>query len=335
MPKILIRIFSYLFPIGLSALLLYFAFQKIPLNELLAPFQKADYRWIVLSAVLGAISHWARAARWQLAIHPLGYQVHSIPAFYAVMVGYFMNFIIPRAGEFVRCGMIQKLEGVPADKAFGTVVTERIIDVLMLGILFLILILVELNRLAALFMEFFQSKMGHLFSLFYILLIISILAILTLYLIWRYKAKIQQLPFFDRLQKIALNIWQGIISIKKVKNPILFIAYTLLIWLMYYLMAYVLFFCFPETQNLDLWFGFIILIMGTIGMATPVQGGFGAYHLLVGNVFALRNLSVEQGIILATFMHTVQMLIVLGLGGICFVLSWFWRKPLNSQRGQN
>ncbi|MCU0443490.1 MAG: flippase-like domain-containing protein [Microscillaceae bacterium] len=319
------QLLKYLLPLILSIGLLGYAFQKISFQAVVEPFMRANYFWIGISGILAIISHLARAARWQLAIAPLGYSMRLFPAFIAVMVGYFMNFVIPRAGEFARCAMIQRLEKVPADKAFGTVVIERIIDVLMLGVLCLVLLLVEFSRLSKFFLDFFETKIGSLLGLWYLGLLAVILAGLLAVLAVVYWQNIKKWRFFPFFQKLFLNIWQGMVSIRRVKNPLLFIAYTLLIWLMYYLMAYVLFFCFPETSNLDMWFAYLILIMGTIGMATPVQGGFGAYHLLVGSVFALRGLSAEQGVVLATFMHTVQTVFILIIGGLCFGASWFWQ----------
>jgi glycosyltransferase 2 family protein len=323
--RILAVFFKYFLPILFSVVLLWLAFQKVSWQAIVEPFARANYFWIGVSGVLAFLSHLIRAARWQLAVEPLGYSMRLIPAFMAVMVGYFMNFVIPRAGEFARCGMIQRLAGVPADKAFGTVVVERVIDVLMLGVLCIVLLLVEFNGLSKFFLDFFQDKFGSLAGLWWLALIGLSLVVLAVGFGFFYWQKLTKLSFFPRLQSIFLNIWVGIMSIRKVKNLPLFILYTLLIWLMYYLMAYVLFFCFPETAHLDMWFGYLILIMGTIGMATPVQGGFGAYHLLVGSVFALRNLTAEQGVVLATFMHTIQMIFVLVIGGACLLISWFWQ----------
>jgi hypothetical protein len=327
--RFLVVFFKYFLPILFSVILLWLAFQKVSWQAIVEPFARANYFWIGVSGILAIFSHLLRAARWQLVVEPLGYSMRLIPAFMAVMVGYLMNFVIPRAGEFARCGLIQRLAGVPADKAFGTVVVERIIDVLMLGGLCIVLLLVEFNGLTKFFLGFFQAKFCSLVSLWWVALIALILMVLLAGFGWIYWQKLKKLSFFPRLQSIFLNIWVGIRSIQKVKNLPLFIVYTFLIWLMYYLMAYVLFFCFPETAHLDMWFGYLILIMGTIGMATPVQGGFGAYHLLVGSVFALRNLSAEQGVVLATFMHTIQLIFVLVIGGGCLLASWFWQaKPL-------
>jgi MFS family permease len=231
-----------------------------------------------------------------------------------------MNFVIPRAGEVVRCGTIQKLSGVPADTAFGTVVLERLIDVLMLGLMLLVLLIVELNHLSSFFLSFLGDKMTGFQNLLWIglvFLLVFVVFVITLVLSWK---KLKKSPLFEKINKILLNVLEGILSIQKLENRFAFVFHTLLIWFLYYLMAYVLFFCFKKTENLDMWFGFIILVMGAIGMATPVQGGFGAYHILVGNVFALRGLSVNDGIILATFMHTVQTLIVLSVGGLSFLI---------------
>ena len=111
---------------------------------------------------------------------------------------------------------------------------------------------------------------------------------------------------------------EGLLSVGKLKNPVLFILSTLLIWIFYYLVSYVLFFCIPETSQLGTLAGLTVLVVGAIGMTAPTQGGIGAYHLLVGNVMILYGLSQSDGITLATFIHGAQMVFMLLIGALAF-----------------
>lgn len=301
------------------------------MSKLGEQFAKANYFWLGVSAVLALLSHWVRSHRWRLMLEPLGHKVGELPSFLAVLSGYFMNFIIPRAGELVRCGLIQKMSKVPASTALGTVITERLIDVLILFTMIVVLLVVEFQRLSELILQVLGSKFQNLNAL--ILLGIGLLLFVGIvgYLLWRNWARLLQNTFFLKVTQFVQGMIEGVLSLRYVPNKIAFIAYSLLIWVLYYLMAYVLFFCFTETAHLDLWFGYIVLVMGAIGMSAPVQGGVGAYHFLVGSVFALRAMTMEQGILIATFMHTAQAVIILVFGGIAFALS----LVVNRQSNQN
>jgi glycosyltransferase 2 family protein len=318
--------FSYLITISVSLLLLWWALRGINPAKLAEQFRRADYTWLGVSAVLGIMSHWIRARRWRMLLAPLGYQVSDFKSFLAVMSGYFMNFVIPRAGELARCGLIQKLERVPVTTALGTVITERIIDVFILLGLVVVLVLVEFEALSSNIWFFLQSKLMLTPFVIGTLVVICVLGLGVLYWVWRNWGLLLQSNFGRKIEKFLHELMQGVLSLRKVNNLSLFILYSLLIWFLYFLMAYVLFFCFPETAHLDLWFGYIVLVMGTIGMSAPVQGGVGAYHLLVGEVFALRNMTSAQGIILATFMHTAQAVIVLSVGGITMIVGLLWKN---------
>lgn len=321
--KLLINILKYTLSLILAIALLYYAFRGIPIEDVIEPFQQANYFWIFISALFGLVSHISRAIRWKMVLKPMGYQPSLYHASLALMVGYFINFIIPRGGEISRCGLIQKLGKVPMDKALGTVVLERLIDILMLLGLMVTLLIVEFQRVNGVLGDLVSKKLGGLEnSLIYILVSIGLFIVL-LFSIWKNRQRLQEFSFYEKIEGFIKNLLQGLLSIKDVSNPLAFILHSFLIWLMYYLMAYVLLFCFPETSHLSFWFGFMVLIMGAIGMALPVQGGLGTYHWLVSLVFIWHGFAQEKGLILATFMHTSQALVVLVFGGIAFLLSLF------------
>jgi uncharacterized protein (TIRG00374 family) len=301
-------------------LLVGWAFQKISWKDIAGSFQKANYFWIIFSGFLGLLSHWVRAYRWNLLLKTMGYQPTLMQSFWAVMSGYFMNFLFIRAGEITRCGTLERTANVPLDKSFGTVLLERMIDLLMTGILLLILLLVELQHFRKVIMDFFGIRLRTLLPLFLGSVFLGIIFLGFLWYAYKKRDKIRHWKIYQKFRQIARNILTGITSIRNVPQQLQFWGNTLLIWFLYYLMGYVLFFCFEETNNLDAWFGFILLVTGTIGMSAPVQGGFGAYHLLVGNIFALRNLSAEQGLVLATFMHTVQTAFLLVFGSLALLI---------------
>ncbi len=331
MQKSLKNVFSYGLPLVFSLALLWYAFKGLDWAQLQAQFARADYRWIVPMAIFGLLSHASRSHRWQLLLSPLGYRTRFGHAFHAVMSAYFVNLIFPRAGEVSRCGLMQKLDEVPLSVGFGTVVIERLIDILMLLLLIGILLIVEFEKLSGTFWQIFTSKIPTLASLLW-LVGLALVGLGLLWLIWRrFKAQLLASKLFQKVLAFGKNFWQGIASIRSVRNQPLFIFHTLFIWLMYYCMSYILFFSFPETAQLDFWFGLIVLILGGLGMAAPVQGGIGTYHLLVGGAFTLRGMTQEEGIIMATYMHTAQTMLIIFGGGISFLWSMYLVSRKNYQ----
>jgi hypothetical protein len=324
------HVLAYGLPFVLSIVLLWYAFQKVSFAQIGKLFQEANYVWLAVSIVLAIMSHWARAYRWVLVLRPLGYQVTIWQATVAVFAGYFANILLPRAGEIARCTVVQRSSHVPLAISVGTIITERILDILILLVLLFVLLVGEAGNMTTTVWQFLQQKIPILASQSYtfwvlvtcLLMVSSATAIIGF--LW---ARRTSHPLGIRLRRIFEGMWQGIISLRTVERKGEFIFYSIFIWVLYYLMGYVLFFCFKMTAHLDMWFAFIILIIGTIGMSTPVQGGAGAYHLLVGNIFALRNLTVEEGISLATFMHTTQHLFLLLAGGGAFLYAlWTFQK---------
>ena len=325
------KILAYSLPFLSSVGLLWYALEKVSLVQIGRQFQEANYFWLSLSLALGVISNWARAQRWAIVLQAMGYRVSIWQATVAVFAGYFFNFLVPRAGEVARCTVVQRSSQVPIAVSVGTIITERILDVLILFVLIGVLLLAEVGNMTALVWRFLEQKIPQWISYnFYFWVVMSVILIgglLCVGLVW-YWVRQPNHVIGQRLKRIGAGIWQGVISLKDVKRKGEFIFYSIFIWVLYYLMGYVLFFCFPSTAHLDMWFAYIILIIGTIGMSAPVQGGAGAYHLLVGNLFALRNLTVEEGVLLATFMHATQSIMVLVLGGTAFFYS-IWTSSKN------
>ncbi len=336
------KILSYILPLGIGIALFYFLIvPNLDWNELKKSFTEANPLWLLLSAAFALISHWARGVRSCMLLAPLGYKVRAFPSFLAVMVGYLTNLALPRAGEVARCGVLQKMERVPAQITFGTVVTERIIDIFILLALVLLVLALEFGRIS----QIFSESWGGLFrkvsveKLYWIALVGSVLLVLGAIVIYVLRKKIR-IFLQSRLGSFLKGVWQGIISFRGVQNKPLFIFYTLLIWGMYYLMSYVLFFIRPETASLNPLQALAILVMGGIGMALPVQGGIGAYNLLVGKTLESYQIAPnpQQNVMLSstigTFMHIVQTLVVLIFGGLAFVLVWFVNKKKTENEKQ-
>jgi uncharacterized protein (TIRG00374 family) len=315
----------YIISLGLAGGLIWFAFKDIDLIDMLDRFARSDWRWIALSCALLLLAHIVRAWRWNMLMEPLGYKPGLFNSSISVLTGYFANYIVPRMGEVTRCGTLYKLERVPVNLSFGTVVAERIFDVVILLILIGLNFILEFKRLSTFFTDFFQSKIpsGQI-GVILIILLAGLVAIAAAGVyIFKNKGLRDNLLKNSLIQKVVLfaqGMLEGLLSVRKLSSPGLFIFSTIAIWVLYYLVSYVLFFCIPETSSLGLLAGLTLLVVGSIGMAAPVQGGLGAYHMLVGSVMVLYGLTYKDGITLATFIHGAQMLFMLIVGALAFLI---------------
>ena len=322
---------QYLISLTIAGGLLWFVFKDVDINALFETFSEADYRWVALSGALALIAHWSRAYRWKLMLQPIGYNPSAYKTMLAVLIGYAVNLVLPRAGELARCGSLQKLEGVPFEKSFGAVVAERLVDVLILLLLIGLNLLLEFDRISGFFFELIGDKFDNTALLGGIAIVGVLLILLCILLFRKYKSKIEQLAFYQKVSSIVSGLWSGFTSIKNLKNPAPFIGHTVLIWIMYYCMTYALCFALPETASLSPLAGLTILVMGTIGMAAPTIGGIGSYHFLVGKIVALYGINAQIGITLATFLHSMMgVLFVLLFGFIAFILTFVVKKTDSS-----
>ncbi|MBC7922973.1 MAG: flippase-like domain-containing protein [Ferruginibacter sp.] len=313
----------------LGAALLWYARRVIDPTALTARFREADYRWILLSGMLSVVAYWSRAERWRLLMEPLGYRPTTFHSALALMSGYFANLLLPRVGEVTRCGVLYRLDRIPVNVSFGTVVAERIFDLLMLLILVAFTFVLELDRLGTFFTGFFHSRLAPVFNNLSVITAVAFALLvgtgMLSFGLFRYRRAIRRSFLYAKGRNFLRGMAAGLLSVRKLRSPATFLFHTGLIWTMYYLMAYVLFFATPQTAGLGIRAGFTILVTGGLAMAVPVQGGFGTFHLLVGNVLVLYGLSLPDGIILATFMHTSQTLFVVLMGGLSSIVVLFLR----------
>ena len=323
------NVLRYTISLVLAGGLIWFVFKDINLAEMLDRFAKSDWRWIAVSCFFLLCAHITRAWRWSMLMEPLGHKPGIVNSSVSVLTGYFANYIVPRMGEVTRCGTLYRLERIPVNLSFGTVVAERIFDVVILVLLIGLNFILEFDRLSTFFTDFFQSKeaggngggsgSGMLLGILIGGLVLVVALAIYLYKNLTLRSKLQQNALVAKIVQFAQGMLEGLLSIRKLRNPGLFILSTLLIWVLYYFVSYVLFFCIPETSDLGPLAGLTLLVVGAIGMTAPTQGGIGAYHLLVGNVMILDGLSQSDGITLATFIHGAQMLFMLAAGALAFL----------------
>jgi len=335
--KILLGIVKYGIALGIAVALLWYVYRDLELTSIIAYFENINYWWLGLSIFIAIASHYVRAYRWNMMFEPLGYQLKASRTFVAVMVGYFANNLVPRLGEVTRCGLLKKNDGVPLTSAFGTVVAERSLDLIILLLISLVTFILEFDKLY----DFILGNFGRRFpdpsafnqKLITIVIIITAIIIVGFVLIRVFKDQIKRNLLFIKIRKMARELLEGFLSIKKIKRQWTFWLLTLVIWLGYYLMLLVVFFAFPSTTNLSFMAGLTVLVMSGFGMSAPVQGGIGVFHILVSGVLVLYGISPDEGKVFALIAHSTQFLTVLVVGSICFLISLFMTKR-NSYVGQ-
>lgn len=249
---------------------------------------KANYLWVAFAAVFGVFAYWFRAVRWNLLLEPMGHQISTSNAFWTISFGYLMNLTIPRSGEVARATALYGVEKVPVDKSFGTIILERVVDlVCMLGFLGLTLIF-KYDVIVS-----FYKNSGIAINPDKILLVISVLVIGAV-LFFVFKKKLATVPVLGKIIGFIDGILQGLTSIFKLKQKGKFILYTIGIWVCYFFAAYLVCFALPETSDFTVADGFFIIVVGTLGMIVPASGGIGAFNLAMKYGFMALFLSMSK-----------------------------------------
>ncbi|OFX26913.1 MAG: hypothetical protein A2033_17400 [Bacteroidetes bacterium GWA2_31_9] len=313
----------------LGVVLLYFAFRDINLEKLIDAIINANYFWISLSILCALIALFFRAARWNMLIVPLGYKPSLLNSFYSLNLGYMANMAFPRIGEITRCAVLGKAEKIPVDSLIGTVILERIIDFITLVLLITITFFSKIKFFGDFFInEIFNPLFEKILnSTLLITIAFSCFAVFILGF-FLLRKKISKNKFGIKITNFLKGMLEGLISLLKMKNKFRFFIYTIVIWLMYFLMTYLMFFSIDATSNLRPIDGLFILVAGGIGMTAPVQGGFGAFHWIVSLALMLYGISQEDGLIYATISHESQALFMLVLGAISFFMLFLGRRKL-------
>jgi uncharacterized protein (TIRG00374 family) len=331
--KVAFDILKYSITLGIAALLLWYVYKDISFVSLKKHFVNINYYWIALSICIALFSHYIRAYRWNILLEPLGYKLKTRRTFIAVMVGYFANNLVPRLGEVSRCGVLKKNDNVSMTSAFGSVVAERTLDLLILIILASLTFLIEFDKLNKFIIEKFQDKLPQSESIYGLAFagfgIIIALLMLTFVLYKLFRERLHRNSLYLKIRQFIKELLTGFLSIRKIKNQVGFWISTVGIWFLYYLMLIVVFYAFPPTYNLSLLAGLTLLIMSGLGMSAPVQGGIGVFHILISSVLVLYGVSAEDGKVFALIAHTTQFMTIMLFGGISFVISVFM-KPQSS-----
>lgn len=309
--------------LALGILVFWFVYKELNMEEMGALVKSARWEYAILPIALCILSSVVRALRWNMLIAPIAKEPALKNTFCAVMYGYFINHVFPRAGEIARCGVLKKYEGISFAELVGTVVTERAFDLLVT------LLIVS----ATVFLEFdvFKGILSNISvwdSIYHLLtnpMLWASLAALLLLLV-ALRKQIMKLAFMGKVKGFAQKVWNGLKSFTQVSNKPLFIVYSLLIFFIYYLMLYFSFWMFDFTADLSAGAGLVTYVFGALGMLVPVQGGIGTYEFMTIQALAIYGIGKTAAGTFALFAHLVEIVVNCAAGFGCSLALPFLNK---------
>jgi glycosyltransferase 2 family protein len=316
-------VIQYAGMILITGLLLWLSLRNLAVSDsenrtdvLWSAWKSADKFYLMLMVVAVMISHVLRAERWRMLLRPTGNRISLAHSFLSLMIGYLVNLAVPRGGEVSRCYNLFKLEKTPIEVSFGTVVVERIVDLLCLVVLIILSFIAEWTKLSA-FIDGLNMPANQGSGTF-MWLIIAVLGGLGLVIL---------IILFRRNEKV-IRIWKGfragLVAIFQLKRKGLFIFYSFLIWALYFVMSYMVLLAFKETEDLGLSAVLTIFAIGSIAMALPLPGGAGSYHTLVPlGLVMLYQVAKADAIAFVFIFHGWQTLVMI-VGGVVSLIISYW-----------
>ena len=333
MKKRLLSIIQYLFFLLIGLGLLWLVLRKIDLSQVVAEIKAAKYSWLFLSIGLGILSHIARAMRWNILIRSLGHKTDTQTTFYAVMVGYLANMAFPRLGEVTRCGVLSKKKGIPFNALFGTVISERVFDTIILALIIVTVIFLQLSLLSNFVDKYivsYFSGMANRDNLFMLIVILFIVIVLPLILFRIFFHKIKHLHIYTKIKEFLKGLLDGVKTIISMEHKWSFIVLTLVIWILYTLMTFTAFFALEATSVLDFIDAITVMSLGSLGMVAPVPGGIGAYQFIVKAILTeIYMIPSEPAVSYSIVLWTAQSFMITVVGAISYYILVFKKSKPN------
>jgi hypothetical protein len=325
MKKTFLTVLQYVFYAALAIFFVWLSVRGMDhekWEQLKKSMDHAHYWLLIPVFSLLLLAHWLRALRWRQLMEPMGYQPSRLNAFFAVMIGYFVNLGAPRLGEVLKCTVLARYEKIPAQKLVGTIVAERAFDVICLALVFGLTFVFQFDIISSLVHDYiypaFQNKNGGTAYKKIILLAVGLIVFLVILKVLF--SRFGHINIVQKIKDIMTGVLHGLISVRSLKNKPLFFVYTIGIWVMYLLSTWCGFFAIDQTSKLGLADALTVLAMGSVGMILA-PGGIGAYALLVMNTVALYNIPKEPyGLALGWLLWFGQFLSFVIFGVISFVL---------------
>ena len=322
---------KYIASAAVAVLLLWFSFRDVEWSSFAAVLKECHWGYVALSMAAGSFAFLLRALRWRRLLMPIDESISTLTTFNGVNIGMISNFVFPRIGEFVRCGVIARRSApvdpehpdkkkASYDKVLGTVVLERSWELLVMLLLLAVVVIAGFKRFGGFFVEQIWNPIAQRldFSIWWIVALLVAVCVAVLWLLWRYR---ESNAFCSKVWGIFNGILQGFASCLKMEKKWLFFAYTACIWLTYWLMAASTVWAAPFLEHLDVIDALFLSLVGGIGFAVPVPGGIGAFHFVISLALSMvYGIPMEMGIVYATLSHTSQAITQIFFGVVSYVV---------------
>lgn len=283
-----------------------------------------DWTWMLLSFPFGILAQMFRGWRWQMSLNPIGEYPRASTSINSIFLSYAVSLVVPRIGEFARCGVLKRYDGVSFTKALGTVVTERIIDSLLVLAITLLTLFFQLR----VFDRFFSRTGTNIEIMFdrfsttgYV--VTAVCAVAVLILLWYL---LRRFSIYNKVKCTISGLMQGVFSLRGVKNMPLYVVFTLGIWVSYFLHYYLTFFCFEATSGLGMACALVTFIVGSIAVIVPTPNGAGPWHFAVKTMLILYGVGETDALYFVLIVHSVQTLLVILLGIYAWMALAFTKK---------
>ncbi|WP_299666871.1 lysylphosphatidylglycerol synthase transmembrane domain-containing protein [uncultured Polaribacter sp.] len=308
------KIVKIILPLALGGFLVWYSLSDISLETLGKYFKEANYSWIFLGLFFGILSHLSRAYRWKFMLEPLGFKPKFTNSILAVLVAYLVNLALPRAGEISRATVMTNYEKIPFEKGFGTIVAERIADLIMMLSIVAITLFVQFDFIYDLLTKNFDPTK----------IIIGLVLLIIGFFIFRSFVNKATSGFLLKIKTFISGLIEGVTSIFKMKNKWAFIFHTVFIWVMYVAMFWA---TIPAIEGLEVPFGGILIgfIAGGFSIAAT-NGGIGLYPIAVAGALALFDIPTEPATAFGWIMWTAQTAMIIVFGGLAFLILPIYNK---------
>ena len=313
MNKLIKKALRLILPIVLGCFILYWVYRGFDFEKALdIVAHGTKWGWMFLSLAFGVLAQFIRGLRWKQTLEPLGIFPKTSECVNAIFVSYAASLVVPRMGEVSRCGILARYDKVLFSKSLGTVVTERLVDMLCIVLIAGVTVMLQLPVFRTFILQTGTQipSFLHLVSSvwFYIILLCTLgVAILFYFLIRRF-------ALYDKVKGVLVHVWEGVMSVRSVKNIPLFIGYSLAIWLSYFLHFYITFFCFSFTDHLSILAALVMFVGGTFAVIVPTPNGAGPWHFAIISMMMLYGVNATDAGIFALIVHGIQTFLVALLG---------------------
>lgn len=324
--KKILSVLKVLVPLAFGVFLIWYVFKDLSPDEkteLFGAMKEANYFWVFVSVILGILSHMSRAARWKYSIEPLGKVPRFWNSFFTVMIGYVANLALPRLGEVTRPGLLAKYEDMSFHKLFGTIVAERVADLIILACIMSSIVLLEFDMLRDMLLGFFENSSGK-FSTEKLVILASIGFLILGILLFLFLSKSSN-KFILKIREILKGMVEGVQSILKMEKKGYFLLHTIFIWIMYIGMFSACFYSLEETSNVPVSGMLAAFVMGSLAIVF-VQGGLGVFPIAIMETLLLYGVGKTSALAMGWIIWTSQTLMVIVLGVLSLVLIRLYNK---------